>query len=218
MSRRKRDESRSSKAQNIRRTMTNTSLGANESDKATVAVTTQESMDGIREKAMRIASLDEMGASSSASRESSPGGAEIDKTKTAKEFVRGFVGSMTKEGDIVVACDSNSKLWKDVDLRRAMQNWNMKFVDTVRSPESALRGFTSCERLANQMKIKEVREVGKLVKRTEMGDPKAEIMLKKIETGDMKVGALVKKIQVNEIDSWQSREISKLWSRGMHEA
>ena len=51
-----------------------------------------------------------------------------------------------------------------------------------------------------------------------MGDLKAEHMLKKIETGDMKVGALVKKIHVNEIDSWQSRAISKLWSRGMHEA
>ena len=43
----------------------------------------QESLDGIREKAMRKASLDEMGASSSA------------------------------RGDIVVACDSKSKLSND---------------------------------------------------------------------------------------------------------
>ena len=53
-----------------------------------MAVTTQESLDGIREKAMRIASLDEMEANSSARRGSSPGGADIDKTMQAKEIVR----------------------------------------------------------------------------------------------------------------------------------
>ena len=52
--------------------------------------------------------------------EASPGGAEIDKTKKVKEIVRSFVGSTRKEGDTVVACDSKSKLWKDVDLRRGM--------------------------------------------------------------------------------------------------
>ena len=40
----------------------------NESDGKTVAVTTQESLDGIREKAMRIASIDELETSSSAGR------------------------------------------------------------------------------------------------------------------------------------------------------
>ena len=80
-----------------------------------MAVTTQESLVGIRENAMRIASLDEMGASSSARREPSQGGDEIDRTEKAKEIVRALVGSMAKEGDIVVASDSKSKLWKDVN-------------------------------------------------------------------------------------------------------
>ena len=97
---------------------------------------------GIREKAMRIASLDEMGASSSARRWPSPGGAENDKTKKPNEIVRAFVGSITKEGDTVVACDSKSKLWRDLRLKRTMQRWNMKYVDIARSPESALREFT----------------------------------------------------------------------------
>ena len=119
---------------------------------------------------MRIASLDEVGASSSARRALSPGRVEIDKTKKAKEIVRALVGSFTEEEDIVVACDSKSKLWKDVDLKRAMQNWNMKYVDMARSPESASRVFASSERLANQMRISEFEEVGKLVKKSETGD------------------------------------------------
>ena len=50
-----RDESRSSKAQNTRRRIaTKTSLEGNRSDERTVAVTTQEPLDGIREKAMRM--------------------------------------------------------------------------------------------------------------------------------------------------------------------
>ena len=102
----------------------------------TVAMATQESLDGIREKAMRIASLDEMGASSSARRGPNPGRAEIDKTKKAKEIVGALVGSIRKEGAIVVACGSKSKLWKDADLRRATQNWNMKHVDIVMDPHS----------------------------------------------------------------------------------
>ena len=88
--------------------------------------------------AMRIAGLDEMEASSSASRGLSPGGAEIDKTNKVKEIVRALVSSTTEERDTVVACDSMSKLRKNVDLKRAMQNWNMKYVDIARSPESAL--------------------------------------------------------------------------------
>ena len=75
-----------------RRIVTKAPLEENKSDERTVAVTTQESLDGIREKAMRTASLDEMGASSSARRGPSPGVAEIDKTKKAKEIVRALVG------------------------------------------------------------------------------------------------------------------------------
>ena len=117
----------------------------------------QESLDGIRENAMRAASVDEMGASSSAKSGQSRRRCEIDKTRQAKEIVRArvIVSSITKEGDIAVGCDSKAKLWKDVDLKKAMQNWNMKYVDIVRSPESALTVFTTSERLANQMKINE---------------------------------------------------------------
>ena len=68
-------ESRSSKAQNTRLRMT-TKTSLEESpmyDEKTVAVTTQESLVGIREKAMRIASIGELKTGSSAERWSSPG-------------------------------------------------------------------------------------------------------------------------------------------------
>ena len=54
-----------------------------------MAVTTHESLDGIREKAMRIASLGKLGASSGAGRWSSSGGAE---NETVNEIVRALVG------------------------------------------------------------------------------------------------------------------------------
>ena len=46
-----------------------------------------------------------------------------------------------------------------MSLKRAIQDWNMKCVDIARSPGSAPRVFTSSERLANQLKINEIREV-----------------------------------------------------------
>ena len=104
----------------------NTSLEEKKSDERTVAVTTQESLDGIREKPMRIASLDELQASSGALRWSSSGGGANDKTKKANERVRALVGLITKGGDIVVDTDSKSKLWRDMSLKRAIQSWNMK--------------------------------------------------------------------------------------------
>ena len=73
------------------------------------------------------------------------------------------------------------KLWKDVDLKRAIQDWNMNYVDIARSPGSAIRVFTSSERLANQLKINEIGEVGKLVRNIEMGDPKKLGTLEKLE-------------------------------------
>ena len=133
------DGFRNSTAPNARRRIvTKTPLEENTGDERAEKVTTQESSDGIREKAMRIASIAELETGSSARMALSPGRAEIDKKKKAKELVRALVGSITEEeGDIVVASDSKSKLWKDVDLKRAMQNWNMKYVDIARSPESA---------------------------------------------------------------------------------
>ena len=93
------------------------------------------------------------------------------------------MGSMTEEGDNVVAGDSNSKLWNDVDWKRAVKNWNMKYVDIARSPVSALRVFTSSERLANQTRINEIGEVGKLVKRTEMDAPRiGKFVIQKLGT------------------------------------
>ena len=79
---------------------------------------------------------------------------------------------MTKEGDIVVLFDSKSKLWRDPGLKRAVQSFNMKCVDIARSPGSAFKVLTSSERLANQLKINEIGEVAKLVKKEEMSDPK----------------------------------------------
>ena len=48
-------------------------------------------------------------------------------------------------------------------------------------------------------------EVGKLVKKIEMGGPQAGKLMKKVETGGMKVGELVKKIQMNV------SKVGKVW-------
>ena len=169
----KTDESRRSTAPNTRRRIaTKTSLEENESGKTTVAVTTKESLDGIREKAIRIASFDELETGSSAERWSTSRGAANDKTKKANELVRALVGQITKEVDIVVASDGKSKLWRDWSLKRAIQNWNIKYFDIARSPGSVLRVFTSSERLPNQLKFNEIGEVGKLVKKIHTNDPK----------------------------------------------
>ena len=64
----------------------------NKCDERTVAVTTQDSLNGVREKAMRIASLDELEESSGAGRWSSSWGAENDRNKKVNEIVRAFVG------------------------------------------------------------------------------------------------------------------------------
>ena len=57
-----------------------------------MAVTTQETSDGIREKAMRIAGIDELEAGSSTARWSSHGGAENDRIGKAKELARTLCG------------------------------------------------------------------------------------------------------------------------------
>ena len=95
---------------------------------------------------MRIASIDELETGSSTARWSSPGGAEFGRTGRADELVRSLVGITEKEEDFFVASDSKSELWRDMSLKRAIQNLNMKYFDIVRSPESALRVFTSSER------------------------------------------------------------------------
>ena len=97
-------------------------------------MTIQEWTDGIREKSMRIASLDELGASSIAGRWSSSG--EPRRTGTRKWAI---VGLVTNEEDIVVASDSKSKLWKNRSLKRAIQNWNMKY--RVDRPSRTLSGL-----------------------------------------------------------------------------
>ena len=77
--------------------MTKTSLEENRSGERTVAVITQESLDGIREKVMRVASFDEVEESSGAGRRSSSEGAETDRNKKANEIVRDLVGLVLKE-------------------------------------------------------------------------------------------------------------------------
>ena len=54
----------------------------------------------------------------------------------------------------------------------------MKYVYIVRSPGSALRVFTSSERLANQLKINEIGEVGKPMMKIEMNAPKIGKLVK----------------------------------------
>ena len=54
---------------------------------------------------MRIASHDELGR------------VESDRTGKVDVIVRAVVGSIMKEGDIVVASGSMSKLWKDMSLK-----------------------------------------------------------------------------------------------------
>ena len=66
-----------------------------------------------REKAMRIASIDELETGSSTARWSSPGGAEFGRTGRADELVRSLVGITEKEEDFFVASDSKSELWRD---------------------------------------------------------------------------------------------------------
>ena len=95
---------------------------------------------------------------------------------------------MDKEGDIVVASDSKSKLCKRMSLKRAIQDWNMKYVDVAGSPGLALRVFTSSERLANHLKINEIGEVGKLVTKIEMDAPEIGTLLNERVMGDPRVG------------------------------
>ena len=80
------------------------------------------------------------------------------------------MGQIFKNGEVVVTSDSKSRLWS---MRQATQNWNMIYADIARSPESALRAFTSCEGLANQLNEDEVGEVGKLLKKIEMDATKS---------------------------------------------
>ena len=92
-----------------RRIVTKTSFEQSKSDDRAVAVTIQGSSDEIREKAMRIASIDEFETGSSTARWSSPGGTDPDRTQKANEVVRSLVGITKKEEDIIVASGSNSK-------------------------------------------------------------------------------------------------------------
>ena len=193
-----RDESRSSTEPNTRRRIaTKPSLEESRSDERAVAVTTQESLDGIREKAMRIASIDELETGSSIARWSSPWRPENDRTGKANELVRSLLGIIKKEADIIVASGSKSKLWRDMSLKRAVQDWNMKYVDVARSPGSALRVFTSSERLVNQLTINEIREVGEMVTKTETNAPNIGKLVKKNEMDVLKV------VKMEELENWR---------------
>ena len=79
-------------------------------------------------------------------------------TGTCEPRLQGRLGKtwILKE-NIIVVFGSKSKLWKDMSLMRAIQYGNMKYVDIARSPLSAIRVFSSSGRLANQLKINEIR-------------------------------------------------------------
>ena len=66
----------------------------------------------------------------------------------------------------------------------------MRYVDVARSPGQLLSVSSNIERLANQLKIVEIGEAGKYVKKTEMDDPKVGNLVKKDEMGDPKVETL----------------------------
>ena len=50
------------------------------------------------------------------------GVAENDRTEKANELTRSLVGTMKKGGDIIVISGSKSKLWREVSLKRSIQN------------------------------------------------------------------------------------------------
>ena len=84
---------RERRIQKIDRIEQKTSLEESKSVETAVAVTTQESLDGIREKATMTASIDELEIGSSAGRWSSPGGAANEKTKKTNELARALAVS-----------------------------------------------------------------------------------------------------------------------------
>ena len=57
----------------------------------------------------------------------------------------------------------------------------------------------------DDLKVGKIGEVGKLVKRIEMGGPQARKLMKNVETGDGRVGELVKTIQMND------PQVEKVW-------
>ena len=107
-----------------------------------------------------------------------------------------------------------------MSLKRAIQNWNMKYVDVVRSPGSVMRVFTSSERLANQLKknemddpkVEKIGEVGNLVKKIEMGAPRTGKLVKKNEMHGPKVepvGVVAKLVERVELGGPQARKLMK---------
>ena len=113
------DGFRSSTATNTRRRIvTKTPLEENKSDETTVAVTTQESLDGIREKANEDCKLRSDGDRQQIRQMVQGIGEGQDH-----ELVRALVGQITREGDTVVASDSESKLWRDLSLKRTRSIW-----------------------------------------------------------------------------------------------
>ena len=100
-----RDEYRRSTELNTRRRVaTKTSLEESTREERKVAVTTQESLDGIREKATRIASTDELETGSKQCRNMVQPRREQRMTRQGKP--PSLWGQITKEGDMIVASDS----------------------------------------------------------------------------------------------------------------
>ena len=119
---------------------------------------------------------------------SSSGRAENDRNKKVSEILRALVRLAMREGDTVVASDSKLKIWNDVSLTRAIQNWNKNCVGVARSPGSALRVLTSIERLANQLKTHEIGEAGKHVTKIVMDSPEVAKLVKKTKMDAPKTG------------------------------
>ena len=88
----------------------------------------------------------------------------------------------------------------------------MKYVDTARSPGSAIRVITSSERLASQLKINEIddpkvgkiEDVEKLVRKIETGDPRNRKLVKKNEMDVPKVEQIGWKLGEEDRDGWST--------------
>ena len=122
------------------------------------------------------------------------------QAKNLDENISGREQKRRESGGSDDANGSKSKLWRDMSLKRAIQDWNMKSVDVARRPGPAIRVFTSSERLANQLKINEMKEVGELVTKTVTDTPEIGKSVKKNEIDDSKVGKVGESWKIGEED------------------
>ena len=77
-----------------------------------------------------------------------------------------------------------------------------------------LRVFTGSERLANQLNINEIGEVGKLVKKIEMGAAKIGKLVQRIQMNDPKVGKVWKSVRFGQEEYTKPEQAAMLAGAG----